>query len=140
MKRLLELAVTNVHLKCNKSWFCQKDGLAMGAPLAVILDNLWMKSWEPQLKLRTFKCKTNAQWSTCRNCEHRVTACSRGVECEICDRWFHAKCQRISNTENDSMENQFWMCFSALKMIRLTFTIRPKLSFSKICRRYCENS
>ena len=52
MKRLIELAVTNVHLKCNKSWFCQKDGLAMGAPLAVILDNLWMKSWEPQLKLR----------------------------------------------------------------------------------------
>ena len=32
------------------------------------------------------------------------------VECEVCNRWFHAKCQQISNTEYDSMENQFWMC------------------------------
>ena len=26
---LLELAVTNVHFKCNESWYCQKDGLAI---------------------------------------------------------------------------------------------------------------
>ena len=44
MKRLLELAVTNVHFKCNESWYCQKDGLAMVASLAVILANLWMIS------------------------------------------------------------------------------------------------
>ena len=110
MRRLLELAVTNVHFKCNESWYCQKDRLAMGASLAVILANLWMKSWEPQLKLPTPKCKTNKQSSTCRSCEHRVTARARGVECEVCNRWFHAKCQQISNTEYDSMENQFWMC------------------------------
>ena len=41
-----------------------------------------MKSWEPQLKLQTPKCKTNTQFSTCRNCEHCVTARSTGVECE----------------------------------------------------------
>ena len=110
MKRLLELAVTNVHFKCNESWYCQKDGLAMGASLAVILENLWMKSWEPHLKLQTPKCKTNTQSRTCRNCKHRVTASSRGVECNVCNRWFHAKGQQISNTECDSMENQFWMC------------------------------
>ena len=50
MKRLLELAVTNVHFKSNESWYCQNDGLIMDASLAVILANLWMKSWEPQLK------------------------------------------------------------------------------------------
>ena len=110
MKRLLELAVTNVHFKCNESWYCQKDGLAMGASLAVVLANLWMKSWEPQLKLQTPNCKTSTQSRTYRNCEHRVTTRSRGVECEVCNRWFHAKCQQIINTENDSMENQFWMC------------------------------
>ena len=93
MKRLLELAITNVHFKCNEIWYCQKDGLAMGASLAVILTNLWMKSWEPQLKLQTPKCKTNTQSSTCRNCEHRVTTRSRRVECEVSNRWFHAKCQ-----------------------------------------------
>ena len=110
MKRLLELAVTNVHFKCNENCCCQKDGLAMGASLAVILANLWMKSWEPQLKLQTSICKTNTQSSTCCNCGHRVTACARAVECEVCNRWFHAKSQQISNTEYDSMENQFLMC------------------------------
>ena len=110
MKLLLELAVTNVHFKSNGDWHCQKDGLAMIASFAVMLANLWLKSWEPQFKLQTPKCKTNAQLSACRNCEHRVTACSGGVECEICNRWFHAKCQRISRTEHDSMENQFWCC------------------------------
>ena len=110
MKRLLELAVTNVRFKCNGSCYCQKDGLAMGASLAGILANLWMKLWEPQLKLQTPKRKRNTQFSTCCNCEHLVTARSRGDECEICNRWFHKKCQQISNTEYDSMENQFWMC------------------------------
>ena len=65
MKRLLELAVTNVHFKCSESWYFQKDGLAMVASLA----NFLMKSWEPQLKLQTPKCKTNTQSSTCRNCD-----------------------------------------------------------------------
>ena len=110
MKRLFELAVANVHFKSNDSWYCQKSGLAMGASLAVIFAKLWIKSWGPQLKLPTPKCKTKWQSSTCRNCEHRVTARSRGVECEVCNRWFHAKCQQISNTEFDSKENQFWMC------------------------------
>ena len=110
MKRLLKLAVTNVHFKCNENCYCQKDGLAMGASLAVILANLWMKLWEPQLKLQTPKCKTNTQSSTCRNCEHRVTARSRGVEWEVCNRWFHAKCEQTSNAEYDSIENEFWMC------------------------------
>ena len=39
-----------------------------------------------------------------------MAARSRGVECEVCNRWFHAKCQKISNTEYDSMENQLWIC------------------------------
>ena len=108
MKRLLELAVINVNFKCNENWYCQKDGLPMGASLAVILANLWMKLWQ------TFssKFKTNTQSSTCRNCEHHVTARSRGVQCEVCNKWFHAKCQQISNAEYDSMENQLWMCSS----------------------------
>ena len=46
MKSLLRLAVTNVHFKCNKMWYTQLDGLAMGASLAVFLADLWMKSFE----------------------------------------------------------------------------------------------
>ena len=82
----------------------------MGASLAVILVNFWIQPWEPQLKLQTPNCKTNSQFSTCRNCEHRLTARSRGVECETCNNRFHEKCQQISNRECVSMENQFWMC------------------------------
>ena len=35
MKRLLNMAVSQVHFKCNETWYAQKDGLAMGASLAV---------------------------------------------------------------------------------------------------------
>ena len=45
MKSLLRLAVTTVHFKCNKMWYTQSDGLAMSASLAVLLANLWMKSF-----------------------------------------------------------------------------------------------
>ena len=50
MKSLLRLPVTNVHFKCNKIWYTQSDGLAMGASIAVILANLWMKPFEKSLQ------------------------------------------------------------------------------------------
>ena len=49
MKRLLNMAVSQVHFKCNETWYVQKDGLAMGASLAVILANLWLKQYETAL-------------------------------------------------------------------------------------------
>ena len=50
MKSLLKLAVMNVRFKCNGIWYLQPDGLAMGASLAVILANVWMKSLEASLQ------------------------------------------------------------------------------------------
>ena len=49
IKSLLKLAVTIVHFKCNGIWYVQSDRLAMGASLAVILANVWMKSFEASL-------------------------------------------------------------------------------------------
>ncbi|XP_063729576.1 uncharacterized protein LOC134857129 [Symsagittifera roscoffensis] len=49
MKRLLNMAVSRVHFKCNETWYVQKDGLAMGASLAVILANRWLKQYETAL-------------------------------------------------------------------------------------------
>ena len=43
MKKLLNLAVSKVHFKHIVLWYVQKDDLAMGASLAVILDKLWRK-------------------------------------------------------------------------------------------------
>ena len=53
MKRLLELAVTNVFFKRNESCYCKKEGLAMGALLSVILASPWMKSGGARLKFQT---------------------------------------------------------------------------------------
>ena len=50
MKKLLNMAVSKVRFKCNDSWYVQNDGLAMGASLAVILANLWMKEYEFALR------------------------------------------------------------------------------------------
>ena len=49
MKRLLNMAVSQVPFKCNETWYVQKDGLAMGASLVVILANLWLKQYETTL-------------------------------------------------------------------------------------------
>ena len=49
MKRLLYMAVSDVHFKCNDTWYVQKDGLAMGESLALILANLWLKDYEKDL-------------------------------------------------------------------------------------------
>ena len=50
MKRLLNMAVSKVYLKCNDSWYVQVDGLAMGASLAVILAKLWLKEYKFALR------------------------------------------------------------------------------------------
>ena len=52
-KRLLNMAVSKVYFKCNDSWYVQIDGLAMGASLAVILANLWLKKYEFALRQET---------------------------------------------------------------------------------------
>ena len=42
-KRLLNTMVSEVYFKCNDSWYVQVDCLAMGASLAVFLENLRLK-------------------------------------------------------------------------------------------------
>ena len=50
MKKLLNMTVSKVYFKCNDSWCVQVNGLAMGASLAVILANLWLKEYEFALR------------------------------------------------------------------------------------------
>ena len=58
MKSLLKLAVTNVHFKCKGIWYVRSDGLAMGASVAVVLANVWVKSFghhcKNQNSMKTF--------------------------------------------------------------------------------------
>ena len=44
MKRLLNMAVSQVHFKCNERWYVQKDVLAMEASLVVNLAHLGCSS------------------------------------------------------------------------------------------------
>ena len=75
MKSLLRLAITNVHFKCNNIWYTQSDDLAMSVSLAVILANLWMKSFEKSLQ-RPIEGRENKTPDTkviCIDCNRRVT-------------------------------------------------------------------
>ena len=112
MKSLLKFAVTNAHFKCNGIWYEQSDGLAMGASLAVILANVWMKSFEaslqkPELSENFSRSDQNRK---CKDSNRRVTFRGRGVECESCKNWFHARCQKISNEEYANMQDVVWIC------------------------------
>ena len=112
MKSLLKLAVTNVHFKYKGIWYSQSDGLAMGASLAVILANVWMKSSEASLQKSQLKenVSISDQNGKCKDCNRRVTFRERRVECESCKNWFHARCQKISNEEYANMKDVVWIC------------------------------
>ena len=109
LKLLLKLAVTNVHFKSNNTWYCQKDGLAMGASLAVILANIWMKSFEDQLnkESETETEKIKSKGLECPDCRKRVAWNSKAVECE---KWFHIVCQNLSKEQYDQMGDVVWFC------------------------------
>ena len=43
LKPLVKLVVTNEHFNCNNRWYCQVDGIAVGATFAVILAKVSIK-------------------------------------------------------------------------------------------------
>ena len=75
MKKLLNLAVSKVHSKCNGLWYVQKDGLTIGASLALRLANLWLKENEHALMKRLPKLTVlnEDNKEVCPGCEKKVT-------------------------------------------------------------------
>ena len=112
MESHLRLAVTNVHIKCNKMWSTQSDGLAMRSSLAVILANLRMKSFEKFLQepQEGRENKTPDTKVISIDCNRRVTLRDKGVGCKSCKNWFHAKRQDISDIEYMTMQDIVWIC------------------------------
>ena len=129
MKSLLRLAVTKVHFKCNKMWYTQSDGLAMGASLGVILANLLIKYFEKTLQKpkKGREIKTPDTKVICIDCNRRVTFRGKGVECESCKNWFHAKCQGITDTEYQTMQEIVWICSYCAEKGRKEDTLELKL-------------
>ena len=118
MKRLLNMAVNLVHFKCNETWYVQKDGLAMGASLAVVLANFWLKQYETTL-LRdiseTFLPEKDLN-GICPECKKKVTYRSKGVECDCCLNWYHVNCGDISDNEYRNISETVWYCRKCIAM------------------------
>ena len=112
MKKLLNMAVSKVHFKCNGLWYVQKDGLAMGASLAVILANLWPKEYEYALmkEVPALTQLNENRNGLCPDCERRVTYRSKGIECEACLNWYHLKCSNVSDKEYEQISEMVWYC------------------------------
>ena len=112
MKKLLNMAVSKVHFKCNGLWYVQKDGLAMGASLAVILANLWLKEYEYALmkEVPALTQLNENRNGLCPDCERRVTYRSKGIECEACLNWYHLKCSNVSDKEYEQISEMVWYC------------------------------
>ena len=85
--------------------------LAMGASLAVILENVRVKMFETSLQKpeRSENISRFDQNGKCKNCHRRGTFRGRGVECESCKNWFQAKCRKITNEENANMQDVVWI-------------------------------
>ena len=43
MKRLLNMAFTQIYFNCNETRYVQKGDLAVGTSRAIVLSNLWLK-------------------------------------------------------------------------------------------------
>ena len=93
--------MSKVHYKCNGSWNVPKDGLAMGASLAVILANLWHKDYEPALtrEVPTLTVLNEDNKEVCPGCQKKLTYRTEGVESEACSNWYHLGCGNISESE-----------------------------------------
>ena len=117
MKKLLKLAVSKVHFKCNGLWYVQKDGLAMGASLAVIFANLWLKEYEPALKKEVPKLIVLSECNkeVCPRCQKKVKYWTKGVECEACLNWYHLGCGNISESEYADIAETVWYCMTCKK-------------------------
>ena len=108
MKRLLNMAVSQIHFMCIETWYVQKDGLAMGASLAVIFANLWLERYETALSRDIPEMFLPEKMS--RECNKKVTYRSKGVECECCLNWYHVKCGDISDDEYRNINETVWYC------------------------------
>ena len=112
MKRLLNMAVSQVHFKCNETWYVQKDGFAMGASLSVILANLWLKQYETALSrdIPEMYLPEKDLNGIYPECNKKVTYRSKGVECECCFNWCHVKWGDISDDEYRNISETVWYC------------------------------
>ena len=66
--------------------------------------------------------KTQPRKEKCGECANSLTDCDSWAQCEVCEKWFHTKCQNISDEvysliqENDGVH---WYCKSCDRVFKL---------------------
>ena len=145
-RKLMELAVTNVWFLCDSEWYIQKDGVAMGASLAVILANLWMKKFEPKIAtehptpapviLETVT--PNEVPYPCGKCKENVTRRGYSIKCNTCLTWYHRKCTDLSVLEikQRNSDSSIWYCGCNTAPPELTLAEETK---AKVFGRYVDD-
>ena len=100
----------------------------MRASMEEILANLWMKSFEKFLQ----KPKKGREIKTPDTKVIRIdfnrggTFRGKGAECESCKNWFRAKCQGITDTEYQTIQEIVWICSYCTEKIRKEDTLDLK--------------
>ena len=72
-----------------------------------------------------FVCKS---CSTCRICNKYVASNHRGIECNICNNWIYAKCNRLDIKDYDNFqtdESLKFICMQCLKETLPTLVLTP---------------
>ena len=82
------MAASKIFFKCNDSWYVQVDGLAMGAFLAVILANLWLKVFMSSILPVGMEIQPmNDKNVLCPCFRRKLTIRSKGLKCESSIGW-----------------------------------------------------
>ena len=91
----------------------------MGASLAVILANLWLKEYEfalrQEITVGTEIQQINDKNGLCPCCSRDVAYRSKGVECESWRNWYNLKCGKISDDVYASITEIVWYCESSCR-------------------------
>ena len=112
MKRLFNMAVSQVHFKCNETWYVQNYALAMGSSVVVILKNLWLKQYEtaqPRDFPEMFLPENDIN-GICPECSKKVTYRSKSVECESCLSWYCVDRGDKSDDVYQNLSEFVWYC------------------------------
>ena len=126
---LMELAVVNVRFMANNSWYVQRDGVAMGSALSVILANLWMKKFEPVLSGQAIHLEDEEK-PPCGRCQETVTRRGYSIRCPVCMKWFHRACADLSVEEIKCEQvTSTWKCGC----------VKVDLDGAKLFRRYVDD-
>ena len=125
-------------------WLVQMDGVAMGAAMAVILANVWMKRFEDDIASDEHHSNNTEQERSatddkamCPVCAKRVTWKEYSIRCRKCKFWFTRKCSEISLNAMKNMHGEQWICTQCQKEETVPAILRKKQTASYAIKTLC---